>query len=107
MISEYIKRPMMNDREIQIIEGLLSPAFSCFEWGSGGSTLYFPKFVKSWVSFEHDPNYYNEVKKFTKVVEELEVKPWGLKDFRIEDPFGYYLRITEFHNILDNRNAVK
>lgn len=52
-------------------------------------------------------SYYDEVKKFAKVVEELEVKPWGLKDFRIEDPFGYYLRITEFHNILDNRNAVK
>lgn len=28
------------------------------------------------------------------------------KDFRIEDPFGFYLRISEPHNILDNNNVV-
>lgn len=26
--------------------------------------------------------------------EELQERPWGLKDFRILDPAGYYLRIT-------------
>ena len=26
--------------------------------------------------------------------EELQDRPWGLKDFRILDPAGYYLRIT-------------
>lgn len=51
--------------------------------------------------------FYANTKKFVKVVEELKVKPWGLKDFRIEDPFGYYLRFTEPHNILDDSNAVK
>jgi lactoylglutathione lyase len=26
---------------------------------------------------------------------ELELRSWGLRDFRIVDPSGYYLRITE------------
>lgn len=51
--------------------------------------------------------FYQEVKQFAKVVEKLQLKPWGLKDFRIEDPYGFYLRITSYHNILDSRNAVK
>jgi lactoylglutathione lyase len=28
------------------------------------------------------------------VEEDLQVRPWGLTDFRILDPAGYYLRIT-------------
>ena len=49
---------------------------------------------------------YEEVKTFAKVVEELILQPWGLKDFRIEDPFGFYLRFTEPFNIVDPSNAV-
>lgn len=44
--------------------------------------------------------FYNEVKEFCNVVEELKQKPWGLFDFRIEDPFGFYVRFTEPYNIL-------
>lgn len=51
--------------------------------------------------------YYNRVKAFANVVEELVTQPWGLKDFRTEDPFGYYLRFTSIHNILDDTHAVK
>lgn len=51
--------------------------------------------------------YYEQVKDKVKVVEELVLQPWGLKDFRVEDPFGYYLRVTSIHNILDDSNAVK
>ncbi len=53
----------MSDAEIKIIEGLLKPHYHCFEWGSGGSTIYFPKFVDFWTSFEHDPLYYEGVRK--------------------------------------------
>ena len=28
------------------------------------------------------------------VAEALRIRPWGLQDFRIVDPDGYYLRIT-------------
>jgi lactoylglutathione lyase len=29
------------------------------------------------------------------LAEDLQDRPWGLKDFRILDPAGYYLRITD------------
>ena len=29
------------------------------------------------------------------IEEDLTLRPWGLRDFRILDPSGYYLRITE------------
>ena len=50
---------------------------------------------------------YKKCKKFAKIAGDLRLKPWGLKDFRIEDPFGFYLRITEPHDILDQKYAVK
>jgi len=34
------------------------------------------------------------------VVQELMVKPWGSKDFRLIDPFGFYLCFREPTNIL-------
>jgi lactoylglutathione lyase len=49
--------------------------------------------------------YYDSVRKFANVVEPLSLRSWGLKDFRVEDPFGYYLRFTEKHNILDPNYA--
>ena len=50
--------------------------------------------------------YYEKVKQFANVVDKLKLRPWGVKDFRIEDPFGFYLRFTERHNILDSKYAV-
>lgn len=29
------------------------------------------------------------------IEEDLTARPWGLRDFRILDPSGYYLRITD------------
>ena len=29
------------------------------------------------------------------IEEPLQLRPWGLRDFRILDPSGYYLRVTE------------
>lgn len=34
------------------------------------------------------------------IVMPLEAKPWGSKDFRMIDPFGYYLCVREARNIL-------
>ena len=36
----------------------------------------------------------------TYIVEPLTLKPWGSKDFRMTDPFGFYLRFGEPSNIL-------
>jgi lactoylglutathione lyase len=38
---------------------------------------------------------YKSVKKFAKIVQPLQLKKWGRRDFRMVDPFGFYLRITE------------
>lgn len=35
------------------------------------------------------------------IYQPLEEKPWGKKDFRIEDPFGYFLRFNEPWNVLE------
>lgn len=51
-------------------------------------------------------NYYKKVKSICKVVEEFKQQPWGLWDFRIEDPFGFYIRFTEPHNTLDSKYAI-
>lgn len=51
--------------------------------------------------------YFERVKTFANVVEPLQKRPWGLTDFRIEDPFGFYLRFTEPHNVRDSKYAVK
>jgi uncharacterized glyoxalase superfamily protein PhnB len=52
-------------------------------------------------------NYYVTVKEIANVVEPLVLRPWGSKDFRTADPFGYYIRFTSKHNILDDTNAVE
>src|ERR1700709_1645120 len=49
--------------------------------------------------------YYQQVKDFANVVEPLILQPWGIKDFRCADPFGYYLRFTSQHDALDSSNA--
>lgn len=41
------------------------------------------------------------------VFEELQQWPWGIRDFRINDPNGFYIRISEPHNILSDENAVE
>lgn len=40
------------------------------------------------------------------IVEPMKLQPWGLRDFRLVDPFGFYLRITAPHNIHDRVYAV-
>jgi hypothetical protein len=50
--------------------------------------------------------YYNRVKDSANVVDPINRQPWGLKNFRVADPFGYYLRVTEKHDILDPKYAV-
>jgi lactoylglutathione lyase len=39
--------------------------------------------------------FYKDVGKFANIAQPLKLKKWGRRDFRIVDPFGFYLRITE------------
>lgn len=58
------------------------------------------------IMVENVENLYKKAKAFANVIEELTTQPWGIKDFRIEDPFGYYLRITGVYNTLSDDYAV-
>ena len=86
-------KPMMSEREITIISLLLEPWYDVFEWGSGGSTVFFSSLVKSWVSYEHDPEWIKKVQKEmvgnTRVVLVKEKKhyinPEGRYDFILID----------------------
>jgi catechol 2,3-dioxygenase-like lactoylglutathione lyase family enzyme len=48
---------------------------------------------------------YSSVRKFAKIVQPLQLKKWGRRDFRIVDPFGFYLRITERYEWAANLDA--
>ena len=55
--------PMMSNEEVLIINHLLQEnnCKVCLEWGSGNSTVYFPKensCVEKWISVEHNKTYY-------------------------------------------------
>lgn len=39
---------------------------------------------------------------FDCVVESLTMQPWGMRDFRVEDPFGFYLRFTDGDYIIQD-----
>jgi lactoylglutathione lyase len=52
-------------------------------------------------------SYHEKVKKFANVVDEPTTQPWGDKDFRIVDPFGYYLRFSSPYNTLLAEKAIK
>jgi predicted O-methyltransferase YrrM len=54
--------PMMSDEEMGIINRLLreNDCERCLEWGSGNSTVWFPKenpFIDRWYSVEHNKTY--------------------------------------------------
>jgi len=90
----------------------------CF-WGGNEAIYdqpYFKRFPKDTprgygvelvIMVEDIESFYNSVKDSINVVEPLVEQPWGLHDFRVADPFGYYLRFTSKHNILDKGNAVE
>lgn len=37
----------------------------------------------------------------SEIFQPLKEQPWGKKDFRLEDPFGYFLRFNEPWNVLE------
>ena len=53
----------MSQREIKMIEKYLKPEDIMLEYGSGGSTLHFSKFVKEYYSVEHNREWFEKVKK--------------------------------------------
>lgn len=56
-----------------------------------------------YISDQKIEDYYNSLLKIlpsSRFAQKLELKPWGRKDFRLTDPFGFYICIREPDNIL-------
>ena len=91
----------------------------CF-WGGNESIYkqkYFSQFPKNSskgygveiiLMIKNINNYYQKlINSKIKISQPLSTKPWGLSDFRIADPNGFYIRITSPHDIQDDKYAVK
>jgi len=50
--------PMMTKKEIEKTISYIKDKDIVFEWGAGGSTYYFPQYVKRYISIEHDMNWF-------------------------------------------------
>ncbi len=55
--------PWMSQEEIELVKKYLKPEHTVLEWGSGGSTVHFSKFVKEWHSIEHTTKWHDIVAK--------------------------------------------
>ena len=55
----------MHEKEVEMMVKYLKekPNSVMLEWGCGGSTLHFPKYVDKYVSIEHNLDWYVDVKK--------------------------------------------
>lgn len=58
------------------------------------------------IPVDNAQEFYDQICDLVTVVTPLKKRPWGATDFRIEDPFGYYLRITDRHDITDTKHKV-
>ena len=67
--------PWISKKQISIIESYLEDKDVMLEYGSGGSTLHFSKFVKKYVSIEHDIYWLESVKKLIPTNVELHYCP--------------------------------
>jgi len=98
------KEPWMAAGEIEKIKSYLNKSKIFFEWGAGGSTLEFSKYVKEYYSVEHDFEWYQVVsKKIGKNVKLYYVPP-HTPDLKW-DPYykrGSYEDFNKYINFADN-----
>lgn len=89
--------PWLNYGFFNFISERLKDDFVLFEYGSGASTQYFSKKVRTVISAEHDENWYNKVKKeipdnVTLVFEQLAANGTYCRLIqRFDDPFDVVL----------------
>lgn len=82
--------PYMQRKDIDVLESyfkMYKPKI-ILEWGSGGSTVYFPKifrFVKEWHALEHDLAWVNDVSKLVNSNVTVHYRPNYELDKIVED----------------------
>lgn len=53
--------PWFSHCSIEFLENRILPDWLCFEWGSGGSTIWLAELAQYVVSMEHDSDWYDRV----------------------------------------------
>lgn len=107
--------PWMDKKEIALIESFLTPETVMLEWGSGGSTHYFPKLVKKYFSIEHNFKWYqktiiglpqNVVYNFVPANNIVDSKRSTYKDYQdyIETAFSFNVKFDAV--LIDGRARV-
>jgi len=83
-----LELPWMSYAAIDFLDEYLTRSMKVFEYGSGGSTLYFSQRVASVVSVEDNPEWYERVKQrlSDRGVTNVSVK---LLPFNFKDPVGF------------------
>ena len=90
-----LELPWFSYAAIDFLEEHLTPAMTVFEYGSGGSTMFFARRVASVVSVEDNPEWFNRVKQ--RITQEKIINvSLNLCPFNFKDPAGFetsdYLR---------------
>ncbi len=87
--------PQMTQKEISVIENILSshgPHLDVLEWGSGGSTVYFTKFLRdrgisySWTSIEYNKIWYDKIFKATENDKNIELILFDVGNTDLKQP---------------------
>jgi hypothetical protein len=97
--------PWMTLAAIRWLDSVLIPEMRIFEYGTGGSTLFFARRVREVVSVEHDPRWFHYI---SSVMKEKKYSNWqghlieperemGSKDADPSDPLGYVSSAECFH----------
>ena len=100
------KKPKMDDNEIEMIIKYLDKNDIMFEYGSGYSTLLFSKYVKKYISIEHNKEW------FKKINSQIEKNThlWYIPD--INGNFDNYVNVISTFNLhydkvlIDGRDRV-
>lgn len=97
MLNNQNTLPWMHESEINLIISYLNPQFKIFEWGCGGSTLFFSKYVRLYRSIEHQIDWFNKIK--TQIDTNTEL-------FYINNDNQYYNYINAIKNFEDKYDAI-
>ena len=83
----------MQHQEIIIIKELLKKKKpkKCLEWGAGGSTIYFPRYLDKdaqWITIEHDKKWFKKIKKLIYYNYNVKIYLIPPNQFPWTDPYG-------------------
>jgi hypothetical protein len=90
-------KPWMHQSEIDMIISYLNPTHKMFEWGCGGSTLHFSKYVNLYRSVDHNIQWYKKIRPLINNNTEL---------YHVDNQKEYTNYINHISNFADIYDAI-